>query len=84
MLAGFGGLVAAVAGTLAQPAFALAVRALARRAQVDASIERVTLQRDAGALLGLWGIALVVAALLIAWPLSALLQSRCDSAPRSA
>ncbi len=75
LLAGFGGLIAAVAGTLAQPAFALALRALRSRG-VDASIERVTLQRDAIALLGLWGIALVFAALLIAWPLSALLQSR--------
>ncbi|MBC7989526.1 MAG: hypothetical protein H7Y19_08090, partial [Luteimonas sp.] len=75
LLAGFGGLIAAVAGTLAQPAFALALRVLRSSDQVDASIERVTLQRDAVALLGLWGIALVFAALLIAWPLSALLQS---------
>lgn len=67
---GFGG-VAIVGGWLAQPAFALALRGW-RTGALDA---RVAARRELPALLLLWGLALVLAALLLAWPLSALRQS---------
>jgi ankyrin repeat protein len=63
---GFGGMVAALAGVFAQPAFALAVR---RRSAIHHWM------RDGVALALLWGIALLLAWVLIAWPLTALQQS---------
>ncbi|MEO6264195.1 MAG: ankyrin repeat domain-containing protein [Luteimonas sp.] len=68
-LAGFGGIVAALAGWLAQPALALAVRGWRDR---DAL---ANWKQDTVALLLLWGAGLLVAALLVAWPLTALRQS---------
>ena len=68
-LAGFGGIVAVLAGWLAQPAFALAVRGWRQR---EASAHW---KRDALALSLLWGTALLASALLIAWPLTALRES---------
>ncbi|MFD0738754.1 ankyrin repeat domain-containing protein [Lysobacter koreensis] len=70
-LAGFGGVVAALCGTLAQPAFALAVAHWRRRGPLDAR----ELQRDGVALLGLWAAGVAVLAALVAWPLSSLLQT---------
>ncbi|MEP6906473.1 MAG: hypothetical protein ABI858_00610, partial [Pseudoxanthomonas sp.] len=71
-LTGFGGWIAAVGALLAQPALALAV-----------SWQRRTRQRPVGSawradalgLLVLWATGFVVAAALVAWPLSALRQS---------
>ncbi len=63
-----GGLVAALAGALAQPAFALAVRTHLTRTTVDA----VTLRRDALSLLLVWGVAIAGVALGVAVPLGAL------------
>jgi ankyrin repeat protein len=56
-LTGLGGVVAAVAGWLAQPAFAVAVR-------------REAADRRAGGLAILWGVGLLAAAGLMAWPLT--------------
>ena len=70
-LAGFGGVVAVLAAWLAQPALALAVRGW--RGQGPAS--REAWQRDARALLALWGIGLLLAGVLVAWPLHAVLRS---------
>ncbi|MDH5835183.1 ankyrin repeat domain-containing protein [Luteimonas kalidii] len=69
LAAGLGGVVAIAAGVLAQPALALAVRGWRLRRDAD----RATLGRDARALLALWAIAVGLAGLLVAWPLSALL-----------
>ena len=68
-LGGFGGVLAALAGALAQPAFALAV-----------SWQRGTRgvgdwRRDALALSGLWFGGLAIVAALVAWPLAALRDS---------
>ncbi|GAB3310397.1 ankyrin repeat domain-containing protein [Luteimonas notoginsengisoli] len=68
---GFGGMVAALGGWLAQPAFALALR-WRRDAQAP---DRARLQADTLAVSGLWGAGLAAASLLVAWPLSALLES---------
>src|SRR4249919_2137009 len=68
-LCGFGGVLAAVAGGLAQPVFALALRGVQRGADGSASWGR-----DALALAVLWGLGLSVAAVLAAWPLSAMLR----------
>ena len=68
-LAGVGGVVAALAGWLAQPAFALAVRGW-RQPETSAHWKRDTL-----ALSLLWGAGLLVAALLVAWPLTTLRES---------
>ncbi|WP_206862530.1 ankyrin repeat domain-containing protein [Lysobacter changpingensis] len=71
LLAGFGGVVAAIAGTLAQPLNALAVRAWR-----DGGLpERRDALRDAGALALVWIGAVAVLAALLAWPLSSLLAS---------
>ncbi len=70
-LAGLGGVVAAVAGTLAQPALALAVRGWRGAWPAD----RASLLRDAGSLLLLWVAAIAVSAALVAWPLAALRAS---------
>src|SRR5690606_11505852 len=71
LASGFGGVVAALAGWLAQPAFALGLR---WRRDGEAP-ERKRLQADALALAGLWGGGLLVVAVLVAWPLSALRES---------
>ncbi|MGJ4802815.1 ankyrin repeat domain-containing protein [Luteimonas sp. SDU82] len=73
LAAGMGGLVALVAALLAQPAFALAVRGW--RADSPLPAHRAGLLRDARALLALWAAGLLVAALLVSWPLLALLRS---------
>jgi len=65
MMCGLGGAVAALAGVIAQPAFALAVR---RRSTVRHWL------RDGVSLALLWGIALLLAWALLAWPLAALRQ----------
>ncbi|MEF3083496.1 ankyrin repeat domain-containing protein [Luteimonas sp. SMYT11W] len=65
-----GGPLAAVAGALAQPAFALVVRGWRTRA-VPAG---ATLRTDLMSLAGAWGGATVATAALVAWPLSALRQ----------
>src|SRR5688572_21731154 len=69
VLAGFGGVIAAVAGGLAQPAFALAWSW--RRGTRVAGDWR----RDALALGVLWFGGLALVALLVAWPLAALRDS---------
>src|SRR5678815_4130410 len=68
-LCGFGGALAAVGGWLAQPAFALALRGSQPHAQASTAW-----RRDALALALLWGLATLAAAVLAAWPLSALLR----------
>ncbi|MBP6799480.1 MAG: hypothetical protein KA124_15415, partial [Luteimonas sp.] len=70
-LAGFGGAAAVLAAWLAQPALALAVRAW----RDGRPLAREALTRDARALLALWGGGLLLAGLLVAWPLLAVLQS---------
>ncbi|HEY4530011.1 MAG TPA: ankyrin repeat domain-containing protein, partial [Luteimonas sp.] len=75
LLAGLAGApqpaVAALAAGLAQPAFALGLR-LRRGAAVPPG---VALRRDLWAMLLLWALALGTAALLVGWPLSAVLDS---------
>ena len=68
-LCGFGGVLAAMGGWLAQPAFALALRGSHRHTQAGTAW-----RRDALALALLWGLAALAAAALAAWPLHALLQ----------
>ncbi|WP_132985837.1 ankyrin repeat domain-containing protein [Luteimonas terricola] len=64
--------VAVVAAWLAQPAFALGLRTVRGGAlPADAG-----LRRDLLALAMLWGLAMAATALLVGWPLSALLASR--------
>ena len=72
LLAGAGGVVAALAGVIAQPMLALSARGLNRR---DGLASPAALRRDGLALLALWAGALAAIALLAAWPLSALLRS---------
>jgi len=69
-LAVFAGPVAAVAGVLAQPAFALAVSSWRRR---DEFATPLAWRRDALALLVLWSAGVAAVALLVAWPLRALM-----------
>jgi ankyrin repeat protein len=69
LLTGRGGLLAVLAAWLAQPAFALAVRGLRQRRK------RVHLRRDALGLAVMWGAGLLVAAVLLAWPVTALRES---------
>ncbi len=69
LLTGFGGVVAAVAGWLAQPALALGARWWR-----DGTAPPAVARADVLALVLLWGGALAAAALLAAWPLSALLS----------
>src|SRR5690606_17534462 len=64
--------VAALAALLAQPAFALGMRAL-RGGAVPAG---AGLRRDLLALGALWALAMAATALLVGWPLAALLASR--------
>jgi ankyrin repeat protein len=67
-VAGLGGAPAAIAATLAQPAFALAV---ARRRGVPAA---TAWPRHALGLVGLWVASAVLFAALVAWPFSSLLE----------
>ncbi|HVR82052.1 MAG TPA: ankyrin repeat domain-containing protein, partial [Luteimonas sp.] len=67
LLCGFGGIAAAGAGWLAQPAFALAMRWSRQRGTATASW-----RQDALALALLWGAAALVLAVLVVWPLTAL------------
>ncbi len=66
LLGAVGGLVAALAGWLAQPACALAVRGWLH------PHTRIRWKRDVIALGVLWGVGLLVGASLISWPLAAL------------
>jgi len=70
-VSGFGGIVAALVGWLAQPVLALSLRWW-RGGSVQ---DRKAQQTDALALAGLWGGGLLVAAGLVAWPLAALRES---------
>ncbi|WP_101927371.1 MULTISPECIES: ankyrin repeat domain-containing protein [Luteimonas] len=65
-----GGLVAAIAGALAQPAFAWALRA--RRGSLPGT--REAMRTDLLSLAAAWAGAVAVSALLVIWPLSALRQ----------
>lgn len=67
-----GGPLAAVAGVLAQPAFAIAVSAWRRRDELTTAS---AWRRDAVALLVLWAAGVAAIALLVAWPLRALMDS---------
>ncbi|MFS8063536.1 MAG: ankyrin repeat domain-containing protein [Luteimonas sp.] len=64
-----GGMITALAGWLAQPAFAVATRDRHRHHG------RTHWKRDALSLSTLWGAALLIATLLIAWPLGALREA---------
>ena len=66
---GLSGALAAVAGLLAQPALALAVRGWRERR----AFQRTALLRDLRALLALWAAGLALACLLLAWPLASVL-----------
>ena len=68
--AGFGSVLAAVGGTLAQPLFALAVAQWRGRVRGDAR----ELRRDLLALTLLWVLGVGGLAAVVAWPLAALLQ----------
>lgn len=70
--AGFGGILAAVAGWLAQPPLALAARWWRDR---DGRTDRKALGTDLVALAALWAAALLASAAIVAWPLSALRAS---------
>ncbi|RDZ26349.1 ankyrin repeat domain-containing protein [Lysobacter silvisoli] len=71
LLAGVGGVVAALAGTLAQPAYALAMRWWRNGAEPP----HTAWLREAAALAALWGAGVALMALVAAWPLSSLLQN---------
>lgn len=73
LLTGFGGVVAAVCGVLAQPAFALAVSWLRRSRTLAPSA--TLFKRQLPGLLGLWVAGPAVLALLVSWPLAALHDS---------
>ncbi|HSM10055.1 MAG TPA: ankyrin repeat domain-containing protein [Lysobacter sp.] len=70
-LAGTGALAAAFFGTLAQPLLALGMRHLRGRESIDAAL----LRRELPPLLLAWALVVAGFAALVAWPLSALLQS---------
>ena len=72
LLAGFGGVVAALAGVVAQPLLALAARGVNGGTALTSP---AALRRDGLALLGLWAGSIAAAAVLAAWPVSALLRS---------
>ena len=74
----FGGVVAALCGVLAQPAFALAVSWLRRTRVQMPSI--ALLKRELPELAGLWLIGTGVVAMLVSWPLAALHDSGSLSA----
>src|SRR5688572_6048634 len=69
LLAGFGGAVAAIAATLAQPAFALGIALLRGR-----RIAPRKLLREGGWLALLWGSAFLLVLAVVLWPLSALIE----------
>lgn len=70
-IAGLGGWLAALGGLLAQPVLALA----ARRQRNPAPLVPAHMRVEFGPLLALWALAIGGVALLVAWPLSALLAS---------
>lgn len=72
LLSGFGGVVAAIAGTLAQPAYALAVRFWRDGAEQPRAADWL---HDAGSVALLWAAGVAALALVVAWPLSSLLQT---------
>lgn len=72
LLTGFGGVVAATAGVTAQPLLALAVAGWRRRGE---RVSMAAWRRDGLSLVSLWAAAAAVLALVLAWPLSALLRS---------
>ncbi|AWV06062.1 ankyrin [Lysobacter maris] len=76
VLSGFGGVVAALTGVLAQPAYALAVR----RWRGGAVRKTPDWRGDGLPLLMAWGGTGIVLALLLAWPLSALIAEGTLSA----
>lgn len=69
----FGGLLAAVCGVLAQPAFALAVSWLQRTRTLAPSL--ALFKRQLPGLAGLWAAATATVAVLVSWPLAALHDS---------
>ncbi len=73
---GFGGIVAALAGVLAQPLYALAARAFRDSEWPARSAEL----RDLGSLAAVWAAAVALLAGVVAWPLSSLLQTGSLSA----
>ncbi|HEY0334655.1 MAG TPA: ankyrin repeat domain-containing protein [Stenotrophomonas sp.] len=81
LLAGIGGLAAAIGLWLAQPAFALGVSWARRSRAVPAGPwQPRTLLPDIAALAGLWAGGAALVALLVAWPLAALRDSGSLSA----
>ncbi|MBA2238420.1 MAG: hypothetical protein H0W24_06965, partial [Lysobacter sp.] len=70
-VAGVGGLVAAIAGTIAQPLLGLAIRHLRGGGPVTAGSLRTSLPP----LLLVWVLAIAGVAAVAAWPLAALLES---------
>ena len=66
LLAGFGGRIALLAGWLAQPAFALAIRGWRQHRK------HLHLRRDGIPLALLWAVGLMASALLLTWPVLAL------------
>src|SRR5690606_3127700 len=78
LLTGFGGVVAALAGIVAQPVFAVAARLWRKQHPQSNRLDAprgLDPRRDGLALLALWGGGGLVLALLLAWPLSALVAS---------
>ncbi|MGB3394474.1 MAG: ankyrin repeat domain-containing protein, partial [Stenotrophomonas sp.] len=73
LVAGFGGIAAAVCGLLAQPAFALGVSWWRRTRTTTASA--TLLKHDFPALLMVWAGGVLLLALLVSWPLRALRDS---------
>lgn len=69
----FGGVPAALAATLAQPAFALGISWWRRSRTLPKAA--VLWKQEVPALLALWGVGAVALALLVAWPLGALHDS---------
>ncbi|MBA3487118.1 MAG: hypothetical protein H0T88_08025, partial [Lysobacter sp.] len=70
-LTGLGGAVAAVAGTIAQPLIALGVR----RARDRTALSAGSVRGELAPLLLAWALAVAAVALIVSWPLSALLES---------
>ena len=80
LLAGFGGVAAALGLWLAQPAFALGVSWWRGWRAVPQPLQPRALLPDVAALLGLWAGGGALVALLVAWPLGALRDSGSLSA----
>ncbi|AKC86936.1 ankyrin repeat domain-containing protein [Pseudoxanthomonas suwonensis] len=73
VLAGFGGAAALLAGVLAQPALALGVSWW--RGTRPLPVHARTVVAEGLPLLGAWALALLLSALVVAWPLAALRES---------